>query len=70
MFSNAINGDSVSLGFYCPCVWGNNKDFSFSPLDLSVNPGCKLLILQNEALFFSLIAFSGALLTSRRGEKN
>lgn len=33
MLSNAVNGDSVSLGPGCYSVWGNNKDFSSSPLD-------------------------------------
>ena len=31
--SNAINGSTVSLGPASSSVWGNNKDFSFSPLD-------------------------------------
>lgn len=79
MLSNAMNGDSVSLGPGCSSVWGNNKDFSFSPLDhkrcvisavSALNQVASCLFFKMKLYFFSLIAFSEALLTSRRRDKN
>lgn len=76
--SNAINDDSVSLGPGCPVISGNNKDFSFSPSDhkccvisavSALNQVASCLFFKMKLYFFSLIAFSGALLTSRRGWK-
>lgn len=69
----------MSLGPGCPIISGNNKDFSFSPSDhkccvisavSALNQVASCLFFKMKLYFFSLIAFSGALLTSRRGWKN